>query len=229
MGVLLDKLNLSLLVNGNGVPDNFKNNSIYFYEKYQTSTEEVENISISDIYPGNFYFFHYYDDSNWMQYAPVFVVDYKKFEDKIILIAINFNFIPIELRVKLFDKFITEKDIEQEKPLNVDFKGAYLELLKIGFEYSLVEFNSKQIKFVHKISLSVLHRFLYHQHPIVKYDPNKLMSIWEVKLQTKEQRHKEIMIMALDEMYNIEQDISMKYEQMKGHIKRIQKSIEKYG
>jgi hypothetical protein len=30
-------------------------------------------------------------------------------------------------------------------------------------------------------------------------------------------------------MYNIEQDISMKYEQMKGHIKRIQKSIEKYG
>ena len=41
MGVLLDKLNLSLLVNGNGVPDNFKNNSIYFYEKYQTSTEEV--------------------------------------------------------------------------------------------------------------------------------------------------------------------------------------------
>ena len=77
MGVLMDKLNLSLLVNGNGVVDNFKNNSLFFYESYQKSTESIENIAISDIYPGNFYFLHYYDDSNWMKYSPVFVVDYK--------------------------------------------------------------------------------------------------------------------------------------------------------
>ena len=36
MGVLMDKLDLSLLVNGNGIPDNFKNNSLYFYNKYQS-------------------------------------------------------------------------------------------------------------------------------------------------------------------------------------------------
>ena len=150
MGVLMDKLDLSLLTNGNGIVDNFKNNSLFFYEQYQKSSDVVENISISDIYPGNFYFFHYYDDSNWMQYSPVFVVDYKKFEDKIILIAVNFNFIPIELRVKLFDKFIIEKDILEERPLKVDFTGMYTELLKIGFEYSLVEYNTRQIKFVHK-------------------------------------------------------------------------------
>lgn len=225
----MDKLDLSLLINGNGIVDNFKNNSLFFYEQYQKSSDIVENVSISDIYPGNFYFFHYYDDSNWMQYSPVFVVDYKKFEDKIILIAVNFNFIPIELRVKLFDKFIIEKDILEERPLKVDFTGMYTELLKIGFEYSLVEYNTRQIKFVHKISLSVLPRFLYHQHPINKYDPNKLMSIWEAKLAGREQRHKEIMLMALDEMYRIEGDISEKYEQMSGHIKRIQKSMKKYG
>lgn len=225
----MDKLNLSLLVNGNGIVENFKNNSLFFYEAYQTSSESIENIPISNIYPGNFYFFHYYDDSNWMQYSPVFVVDFKKFQDKIILIAVNFNFIPIELRVKLFDKFIIEKDIEEERSLAVDFAGMYTELLKIGFEYSLVEYNSAQIKFVHKISLSILPRFLYHQHPINKYDPNKLMSIWEAKLSGREQRHKEIMLMTLDEMYKIESDISEKYQQMAGHIKRIQKSIQKYG
>lgn len=229
MGVLMDKLDLSLLSNGNGVVDNFKNNSLYFFEQYQKSSDVVENIAISDIYPGNFYFFHYYDDSNWMKYSPVFVVDYKKFEDKIILIAVNFNFIPLEIRVKLFDKFIIEEDIEQERALKVNFEGMYIELLKIGFEYALVEYNSAQIKFVHKISLNVLPRFLYHQHPINKYDPNKLMSIWEAKLSSREQRHKEMMLMALDEMYKIEGDISGKYEQMSGHIKRIQKSMKKYG
>ena len=225
----MDKLNLSLLVNGNGVVDNFKNNSLFFYESYQKSTESIENIAISDIYPGNFYFLHYYDDSNWMKYSPVFVVDYKKFEDKVILMAVNFNFIPIEIRVKLFDKFIIQEDIENERALKVDFTGMYSELLKVGFEYSLVEYNSAQIKFVHKISLNILPRFLYHQHPINKYDPNKLMSIWEAKLSGREQRHKEIMLMTLDEMYNIETDITEKYQQMSGHIKRIQKSIQKYG
>ena len=95
--------------------------------------------------------------------------------------------------------------------MKVDFTGMYSELLKVGFEYSLVEYNSAQIKFVHKISLNILPRFLYHQHPINKYDPNKLMSIWEAKLSGREQRHKEIMLMTLDEMYNIEYNFYMMY------------------
>jgi hypothetical protein len=55
------------------------------------------------------------------------------------------------------------------------------------------------------------------------------MSIWEAKLSGREQRHKEIMLMTLDEMYDIETDITEKYQKMSGHIKRIQKSIQKYG
>lgn len=229
MGILLEKLKLSLLVNGNGIEDNFKNNSLFFFNSYQTGSDGVENIPITNMFPGNFYFLHYYDDSNWMQYSPIFLVDFKKLEDKIILIGVNFNFIPIEIRAQLFDKFIIEEDIEKERPLKVDFVGMYSELLKIGFEYALVEYNAKQIKFVHKISLHLLPRFLYHQHPIVKYDPIKLMDIWKVKLETKEQRHKEIMLMNLSEMFKIQDEISEKYQQMGNHIKRLQKSIEKYG
>jgi hypothetical protein len=40
------------------------------------------------------------------------MVDFKKFEDKIIL-AVNFNFVPIEIRVMLFDKFISKDDFEK--------------------------------------------------------------------------------------------------------------------
>jgi hypothetical protein len=39
------------------------------------------------------------------------MVDFKKFEDKIILLAVNF--VPIEIRVMLFDKFISKDDFEK--------------------------------------------------------------------------------------------------------------------
>ena len=80
MAELLERVKLSLLVNGNGIVENFKNNSLFFYDKYRKSDKDVESINIRDIYPGGFYFFTYKDDSNWMRFAPVFIVDFKKFD-----------------------------------------------------------------------------------------------------------------------------------------------------
>ena len=68
MAELLERVKLNLLVNGNGIVENFKNNSLFFYEKYNQSSPDCQSINISDIYPGGFYFFHYLDDSNWMKY-----------------------------------------------------------------------------------------------------------------------------------------------------------------
>ena len=69
MGELAERVKINLLVNGNGIPDNFKNNSLYFYNKYQSSTPEVLSVSVTDIQPGGFYFLHYLDTSNWMQFS----------------------------------------------------------------------------------------------------------------------------------------------------------------
>ena len=120
MAELLERVKLNLLVNGNGIVENFKNNSLFFYEKYNQSTPDVLAISTTDIYPGGFYFFHYLDDSNWMKYSPVFVADFKKFDDKVVLFAVNFNFMPMEIRAMLFDKFILSEDQEKNSLLNVD-------------------------------------------------------------------------------------------------------------
>ena len=106
MAELIERVKLSLLANGDGIPENFKNNSLFFYDKYQKSAKDVESVNITDIYPGGFYFFHYRDDSNWMKFSPVFVVDFKKFNDQIVLFALNFNFLPIEIRTMIFDKYI---------------------------------------------------------------------------------------------------------------------------
>lgn len=229
MGELLERVKLSLLVNGDGIVENFKNNSLYFYNLYKKSENDFKTINIKDISPGGFYFFHYLDQSNWMKWAPVFVADYKKFSNKIIVFAINFNLIPIQVRVLIFDKYITSNDFDKDSYLKVDLQGIYDELRRVGFEYALMEFDASKIQLAHKVSLELLPRFLYHQHPKNKYDPGKLMEIWEVKLQNREKRHKEMSLALISDFYNINSEISEKYDVLKKHIQRIQNNIKKYG
>lgn len=164
-----------------------------------------------------------------MKYAPVFIADFKKFEDKIILFCVNFNFIPLEIRVQIFDQFISEQDFKNNSFLKVNYKGMYEQLLRTGFEYSLMEFNAAQIVLVHRVSLELIPRFLYSQHPINIYDPKKLVQIWQAKLDGREQRHKEIVSSIISDFYDVNNEISEKYDVMRDHIKRLQTSLNKYG
>ena len=229
MSELLERVKSSLLVNGDGVVDNFKNNSIYFVKKYAKSDELVKNIAVKNIFPGGFYFFQYADNSNWMRYSPVFVTSFKKFDNKIIIFGVNFNFIPLEIRVMIFDKYITEEDFEENNFLEVDYSKVYDELNKLGFAYALMEFNAIQILTCHRISLEMLPRFLYSQHPKATYDPTKLMQIWEAKIETRDERHKEMMISIISDFYDINKDITNKYDVLSGHISRIRSSIKRFG
>ena len=81
------------------------------------------------MFPGGFYHLHYKDESNWMRYAPIFLADFKKFSNKIIILAVNFNFIPIEVRGLLFDKYITKEMIEkndyEKMRLCIKYKKIY--------------------------------------------------------------------------------------------------------
>lgn len=229
MGQLAEKVKLSLSVNGDGVVDNYKKNSLYFYDLYSKSIPQFNTISVNNIQTGGFYFFHYVDDSNWLRWSPVFVADFKKFSNKIILFCVNFNLIPLEVRVILFDKYITEKDFEKDRLLKVDLQGIYDELRKLAFEYSIMEYDASRIKLVHKVSLSLLPRFLYHQHPQNKYDPKKLLEIWESKLKTREERHQEMTLSLINEFFDVNSEISDKYNVLKNHIQRLQNNIKKYG
>jgi hypothetical protein len=229
MGQLIERVKINLIVNGDGIVDNFKKNSLYFYEKYEQSSDDVLSIAATDITTGGFYFFHYLDTSNWMKFSPVFVADYKKFSNKVIIFAINFNFIPLEIRVLIFDKFISDNDFEKNNNLKVDYKGVYDELLRLGFEYSLMEFDASFLKKVHKIDINLLPRFLYSQHPINKYDPNKLMQIWEAKIDNRDKRNKEMISSIISDFYDIDSEISEKYDVLKGHVARIRANQIKFG
>lgn len=229
MGALSERIKLSLLVHGNGIVENFKNNSYDLYQMYQKSSDDVRNVRTEEIKQGGFYFLHYYDKSNWMKWSPVFVADYKKFDNKIVIFAINLNFVPLEIRAGIFDKFITDEDFERDRLLKVDMKGAYTELLKVGFEYALMEFNAIQVVTAHKISMNILPRFINSGHPQNKYDPKKLIEIWEAKLDKREQRHKEMMAASIDDFYKASDEILEKYSELKDHILRIRRNAIQFG
>jgi len=229
MGELIERIKLSNLVHGDGIAENFKANSIFFQEAYSKSDKNVMSIPIGKIQVGGFYFFFYLDDSNWMRYSPVFTVDFKKFDNLIIVYGVNFNFIPLEIRSTIFDKFMTEDNFEKDILLPVTYQGVYKELLKYGFEYAIVEYNLAQVKYVHKISMNLVPRFLYSQHPVNKYDPNKLYSIWSAKIDDKAERHREMSSALIKDFYTASDDILDNYTLLKNHIARIQKSIDKYG
>lgn len=229
MGALLDRIKLEQMVHGGNIVDFYKLNTQYMYDKYQKSTDDCKSVSKEDIVVGNFYFLHYLDDSNWMKWSPIFCCDYRKFSNIIVLLGVNFNFIPLEIRGTLFDKFITEKDFDEDRSLVVNFTGMYSELLRYGYEYSIQEYNVAQIKYSHKISLELLPRFLYSSYPKNQYDPNKLVEIWEAKLNGKEKRHQEIISANIKDFYSMKNEILGKYEELGDHIKRIQESYQKYG
>jgi len=226
MGVLQENIRLDRLVYGNSIEDFYKKNTLFMYDKYSKSDKDCESISIIDMYVGRFYHLHYDDKSNWMKYSPIFCVDYRKVDNRSIILGLNLNFIPMEIRTSIFDKFISDSDYANDSSLKVDFKGVYLELLKYGFEYSIVEYDASDIKLVHRISLNILPRFFYSSHPINKYDPNKLIQIWNSKLKNREKRHQEMTISILSDFYDINSDISEKYDVLKKHIQRIRNNIK---
>jgi hypothetical protein len=229
MSELLERVKLNNLVYGNGIAENYKNNSLYFYNKYSKSDSEVTSMNVGKMQIGGFYHLHYLDDSNWLKYSPIFTVDFKKFENLIVIIGVNFNFIPLEIRISIFDKYIKSEDFEKDALLPVDYNGIYKELRNYGFEYALIEYNLKQVQYVHKINMNAVPRFLYSGHPRNKYDPKKLYEIHYTKIKDRNKRDQEMSQALIKDFYNLSDEISENYNVLKGHISRIKKSVEKYG
>lgn len=229
MGLLIDLVEKDNNLKKRNLSDVFKENSVFFYNKYQNSDDMVRFTPLRDISFGGFYFFFYKDESNWMQYSPVFTVEFKKFENKIIILALNFNFIPLEYRARIFDPFITEKDIEKNRDLVVDYTGIYNQLITIGYEYALVEYNLSQMVYCFSIDNRLLSKFLISSYPSNKYDPQKLYQIWLEKLKTKRLRDEEMRKLEIDQLYKSTEQNPQELELLEKRRERIMRNTEKFG
>ena len=72
-------------------------------------------------------------------------------------------------------------------------------------------------------------RFLYSGYPANKYDPKKLYGIWKAKIKTRDKRDAEISKSLIKDFFDVSDEISSNYDVLKGHIQRLQSSLEKYG
>lgn len=230
MGVLRKKLTELTKV---GIPNFFKENSLRFYNLYnKPDGKMVEPTNISSIYNGGLYFIYYLDDSNWMKYSMVLCADIR---DQRIMFGVNMNFLPLEIRLDLFDGLVMDlednnKQSNGNTPFNfVTFESVYKKLIRLGFEYALVEYDVSRIGRIYNIGYDQLPFWLYSQYPKNKYDPIKLYSIWEAKLKNRPERHKELIGKLVSDFYNVTDELIDNSTAMKGHFQRLKKNYDKYG
>lgn len=214
----------------------YKENTTLLYNYYTgknphpdiAPTNAVKPTPVSKIQDGMFYFLTYQDESNWMQYSPIFFVDHKEFEDRIIGYGVNLNFIPLEIRASIFDEMFP--NLEEENQINgITFESMYKRLLRVGYEYALVEYDMSRVERCYHISIHILPRFLYSSYPTNKYDPDKLYSIWVKKLEKRELRHQEIIQQLSSDLFKTTEEIEMKYDSLSNHMKRFKRNHDKFG
>lgn len=232
MGELYDRFKLNKLVNSDDPVSYFKENSIDFYKSYTKSTEQIKAIPVRLMIPGKFYFLHYKDDTNWIKWSPVFVVEEKKSYG---FHCMNLNFMPLEIRILFFDKYITDKDFESD----AEKKGNHFikvkpdmvqnELKKIRMNHCMKFYNSSQIVTCHRIMFDDLPNFLFSSHPMFKYDPKKLIQIWKQQASKSERRGDEMMKLTIEDLYNFDKEFKHRFDVLKGHIDRFRKSVQKWG
>jgi hypothetical protein len=230
MGVLKKEIEK---LSKNGVPEFFKENSLNFYNLYKSPDNDVvTSIPMSRITQGGIYFLYYKDNSNWMQLSPILCLETK---DKRIVFGVNLNFLPLDIRLTLFDDLVRNLDKNNnnangQPPFNgINFEMIYKKLIRLGFEYSIVEYEIGRIVKVFEISYISLPTWLYSQHPVNKYDPIKLYDIWEKKLKNRPERHKEMITKIVTDFYDIKDELIEESSALKGHFKRLKANEKKFG
>jgi len=138
------------------------------------------------------------------------------------------NFIPLEIRASIFDEMFA--NLEEENQINgISFEKMYKRLLRVGYEYALVEYDMSRVERCFHISIRILPRFLYSSYPTNKYDPEKLYSIWLKKLEKRELRHQEIITQLSSDLYKTTEEIELKYDALSDHMKRFKRNYDKFG
>lgn len=212
MGYFNEKYKLSLLLNGNGVLDNYVNNTNYFYSQYQKTSKDILSIKMEQMFIGYFYFIlNNIDSEPYMKYCPIFVVDFRKVNNIIVVFAINFNIIPVDIRPYIVDEMIDKNIFDNNQRVDITYEKAYNILLKYGFEYSIVEYLPQDIVRVHKISMNILPRFICSGYPIVKYDHRKLYNIWMNALKTRDKRYNEMKYKLVSELEIVKKNMNENY------------------
>lgn len=217
-------------------------NSLYnknyeFIRDYLNTNENV--ISINDIILGKFYFMLYNitgKTSNMEKFNPILAVDYVDRNGTRMLYGLSINFIPVNVRVNLFNTIlnhnldILEKnedlDVNKQYELkNINFASIYSLIKSIGFEWALREFDMKLVNRLTEIDTKMLPQFITMS--TVKFtgvNDNKLGEIWAAKLKNREQREKDMIAKLLGDYEMMRDELNKNIDITKTRNENLEKT-----
>lgn len=185
-----------------------------FLTAFKNPTWQIRPININKLRKGCFYIIKYDYNGNKI-WSPILSLDYKVKENKNILFAINFDYLPYKYRIIFVDKLFktndsiidTNRDIQnvlEEKNLELTIENTYRWLKSNGKkEYSLTAFDVLKIKNSYAISTTIMDRFIFLD---TRYINQRMM------LNTLEQQQEEEKKSEMQEKIKKYEDILKLYE-----------------
>lgn len=197
-------------------------------------------VNASQIEKGKFYFM-FYDlsgkSSKMEQYNPLFVIDWATIDNKKYLFGININFIPIAIRVIIFNQIINSdlkkfddinSKVDKQNPITgLSFAKVYKLLKSIGFEWAIRKFDGSKINKTYCVDMNSLKEFVtMSTAKITGVDDGKLLDIWKSKISKQEQREKELIKELLGDYKEMEKEILKNINNISEKEEQLYKSIQ---
>lgn len=218
-----------------------ENSSRWLIDALQNNSEGVQQVKMGDMYVGKFYFLMYDlagKSAKLEQYSPILLVDFKHVFNTKILFGLSFNFLPARMRLIFFDKLLDNypkvfeapddksKKGQPEQPLRgINFNNIYNLLSKIGYEYTIREFDARLINKVYEVSMVHLPRFLsVNTQVFTNVDDAKLAQIWLAKLKTREDRHQKMLLDIASGYDKVEKTLEDEFADFKEVMKNLKES-----
>jgi hypothetical protein len=154
-----------------------------FQTAFKNPTWQIRSTNINKLRKGCFYIIKYNYNGNKI-WSPILTLEYKVKNNKNILYAINFDYLPYKYKIifvnrlfKLNNEVINKnRDVEnvsEEKNLNLNVESVYRWLQLNGRkEYSLTAFDVLKIENIYSISTTILDRFIFLD---TRYINNRMM------------------------------------------------------
>jgi len=196
-----------------------------FQTAFKNPTWQIRPTNTNKLRKGCFYIIKYNYNGNKI-WSPILTLEYKVKNNKNILYAINFDYLPYKYKIifvnrlfKLNNEVINKnRDIEnvlEERNLDLSVESVYRWLQSNGRkEYSLTAFDVLKIENIYSISTTILDRFIFLD---TRYINNRMMldtlealddQKTKLEMQKKIDKYEEIL-----ELY--EQDVEIYYRSLR--------------
>lgn len=218
----------------------YSNNEKFITEQINNQDEYIIPVNINSIEKGGFYFILYNLDgksTNMEKFNPLLVCDWFDLQGTRWLYGISLNFIPMNIRVLIFNEILNANyqvvhdnlsiDVTKQNSLNnIDFVNMHKLLFNVGFEWSIRKFDMRLINSVYKISTNILTQFITMSTiGFTGVDDFKLVEIWQKKINEQDVRQQKIIKELLNDYSEMKSNLNKTYSNLNDKNNSLQDAL----